>query len=453
MDRLRQALGDEQLTYLGYSYGTTLGSTYAELFPDKVRALVLDAAVDPDGDPQADAEQSAASLEAGFDAFVANCVGLIAGCPHGAEPRGRSSRACSPRRHRRPIPSSEPDQDGETRAGHAGRRAHRHPGRPVRHRVLAAAGPGPRRRAERRLRRACSPWPTATPAGSRTARYSNLFDANIAINCADTDTGSRRTRTRCATLAAEWNDEVPALRRRVGHRALHLLGLGGRAHAAAGARRRGQRADPRRRQLRRPGDAARRARSTWPRSSTSGVLLAWQGQGHTAYPKTECVNAAVNAYLIDLTPPAGRPHLPCVTLGAPERYGAALMASSKDAVVLDVDGHEVRVSSPEKPYFAERGIRKIDVVEYFVVGRRGHPVRPEGPADDAGALAGRGVRGRPDLDPGGQHRRRVLPEAGAQERPAVGADGAHHLPQRADGGRDRARLGGGRRLVRQPRAR
>ena len=42
------------------------------------------------------------------------------------------------------------------------------------------------------------------------------------------------------------------------------------------------------------------------------------------------------------------------------------MASSKDAVVLDVAGHEVRVSNPEKPYFGDRGIRKIDVVEYFV---------------------------------------------------------------------------------------
>src|SRR5215203_1007960 len=42
------------------------------------------------------------------------------------------------------------------------------------------------------------------------------------------------------------------------------------------------------------------------------------------------------------------------------------MASSKDAVVLDVDGHEVRVSSPEKPYFADKGVRKIDVVEYFI---------------------------------------------------------------------------------------
>ena len=42
------------------------------------------------------------------------------------------------------------------------------------------------------------------------------------------------------------------------------------------------------------------------------------------------------------------------------------MASSKDAVVLELDGHEVRVSNPEKPYFGDKGIRKIDVVEYFV---------------------------------------------------------------------------------------
>ena len=127
------------------------------------------------------------------------------------------------------------------------------------------------------------------------------------------------------------------------------------------------------------------------------------------------------------------------------------MASSKDAVVLDVGGHEVRVSNPEKPYFAEKGIRKIDVVEYFVAVGEGILFALQGPADDAGALARRGVRGRPAVHPDGQHRRRVLPEAGAQERPRVGADGAHHLPQRADRGRDRAGLRRRRRLVRQPR--
>ena len=47
MDLLRQALGDEKLSYFGVSYGSYLGTTYANLFPDKVRALVLDGAVEP----------------------------------------------------------------------------------------------------------------------------------------------------------------------------------------------------------------------------------------------------------------------------------------------------------------------------------------------------------------------------------------------------------------------
>ena len=47
LDRLRGALGDEQLTYLGFSYGTYIGAMYASMFPDRVRALVLDGAVDP----------------------------------------------------------------------------------------------------------------------------------------------------------------------------------------------------------------------------------------------------------------------------------------------------------------------------------------------------------------------------------------------------------------------
>lgn len=46
MDRLRAALGEARLNYLGYSYGTAIGAWYAELFPDRVRALVLDGAVD-----------------------------------------------------------------------------------------------------------------------------------------------------------------------------------------------------------------------------------------------------------------------------------------------------------------------------------------------------------------------------------------------------------------------
>jgi pimeloyl-ACP methyl ester carboxylesterase len=47
LDLLRQAVGDAKLTYAGYSYGTFLGVTYANLFPEKVRALVVDGVLDP----------------------------------------------------------------------------------------------------------------------------------------------------------------------------------------------------------------------------------------------------------------------------------------------------------------------------------------------------------------------------------------------------------------------
>src|SRR5690606_30900930 len=47
MDVLRAALGDPKLNYLGYSYGTLLGATYADLYAEKTGHLVLDGAIDP----------------------------------------------------------------------------------------------------------------------------------------------------------------------------------------------------------------------------------------------------------------------------------------------------------------------------------------------------------------------------------------------------------------------
>jgi len=47
LDLLRRAVGDDKLSYVGYSYGTYLGATYANLFPGKVRALVVDGVLDP----------------------------------------------------------------------------------------------------------------------------------------------------------------------------------------------------------------------------------------------------------------------------------------------------------------------------------------------------------------------------------------------------------------------
>jgi pimeloyl-ACP methyl ester carboxylesterase len=47
LDRLRQAVGDDQVTYAGYSYGTMIGQTYANMFPANVRAIIIDGVLDP----------------------------------------------------------------------------------------------------------------------------------------------------------------------------------------------------------------------------------------------------------------------------------------------------------------------------------------------------------------------------------------------------------------------
>lgn len=73
LDLVRAALGDDRLTYVGFSYGTRLGTTYAELFPDRVRALVLDGAVKPTTDSTEIAAEQAASLDRAFVRFAGAC--------------------------------------------------------------------------------------------------------------------------------------------------------------------------------------------------------------------------------------------------------------------------------------------------------------------------------------------------------------------------------------------
>ena len=74
MDVLREALGDDKLTYLGYSYGTLLGARYAEQFPANIRALVLDGALDPTLSARQTAQAQAVGFDRALDAFFADCV-------------------------------------------------------------------------------------------------------------------------------------------------------------------------------------------------------------------------------------------------------------------------------------------------------------------------------------------------------------------------------------------
>nr|WP_206443699.1 alpha/beta hydrolase [Nocardioides sp. KC13] len=74
MDVLRAALGEDQLDYFGASYGTQLGSTYAELYPDRVGRFVLDGAIAP-GLSVVDANLAQAKgFEVALRSYVENCV-------------------------------------------------------------------------------------------------------------------------------------------------------------------------------------------------------------------------------------------------------------------------------------------------------------------------------------------------------------------------------------------
>jgi pimeloyl-ACP methyl ester carboxylesterase len=73
MDAIRAALGDAKLTFLGYSYGTFMGETYAHLFPTHVRAIVLDGVVDPKLSAMDSQLAQTAGFEQDLQAFLADC--------------------------------------------------------------------------------------------------------------------------------------------------------------------------------------------------------------------------------------------------------------------------------------------------------------------------------------------------------------------------------------------
>jgi pimeloyl-ACP methyl ester carboxylesterase len=83
MDVLRAALGDKNLTYYGGSYGTYLGAKYAQLFPTRIRAMVLDGALDPDTGATEQNRVQANGFQTDLGDFLANCA-VRTSCPLGS---------------------------------------------------------------------------------------------------------------------------------------------------------------------------------------------------------------------------------------------------------------------------------------------------------------------------------------------------------------------------------
>lgn len=293
LDLVRQAVGDPKLTYLGYSYGTRLGAVYAQLFPKRVRALVLDGAVDPRAGEVAGAQLQAAGFEKAFDQFAAECRARMAACLIGPDPRASVMRVLDKAR-RAPI------------AGAGGRKA------TAGHVLLAVVSALYDRAGWPELESAIAEADSGISNGvlgladrysERDAKgeFSNIQDANVAVNC--TDTKEKVPEATVKKALASWRTKYPMFGSAL---ALGLLSCQQWAAPrqplpavrAAGA--------PPLLVIGTVNDPATPYASAQVLAKTlaTGRLLTWRGEGHTAYPKTPCVTAAVNTYLITVKPPA-----------------------------------------------------------------------------------------------------------------------------------------------------
>lgn len=299
MDLIRQAVGDPQMNYLGFSYGTKLGAQYIHLFPSHVRVAVLDGAVDPLTSDITSFANQLQGFENAFDQFAAWCR-TDSSCGRLGDPR-RAVYAIAAKARRTPIPSSAP---GETRKATSSI---------VYTGVLSALY-------------SRSKWPTlgqallAARGGDAKGlfsladeynerfggHYTNLADANTTINCNDSKPGPSDAKIRAT--ARSWAHRFP------------MFGLWSAASLFACQPWQPDRTVP-------PlptapdtphkvlvignlHDPATPYRGAQDLTKTLGnaELLTWNGEGHTSYLEgSSCVDHYVNDYLVDGTlPPADK---------------------------------------------------------------------------------------------------------------------------------------------------
>lgn len=130
--------------------------------------------------------------------------------------------------------------------------------------------------------------------------YSNLFDANLAINCADET--EKPSREQIRQLQSEWRGKYPLFGPALAVGMLSCVEWpGGRDPYPTGK----ANGAPPIVVVGTTGDPATPYEQTPRLASMLGVgrVLTWEGEGHTAYPQTSCITDAVDAYLIDLTVP------------------------------------------------------------------------------------------------------------------------------------------------------
>jgi pimeloyl-ACP methyl ester carboxylesterase len=291
MDLIRQAVGDKQMNYLGFSYGTELGSVYAHLFPSNVRVAVLDGAVDPLTSGITQFADQIQGFEDAFKQFASSCP-TITGCTlndPGATAEQVEKAAAA---HPLPTGSSRPLTASLASTGILEALYSRSLW-PALAAALVAANNG----SGKQLLALADEYYQRSSTGS----YTNLIDANAVISCNDSAPGPTDAQIR--STAAQWTAKFPIFGK---WNAPSLFSC--------------QQWQPSRSVPPKPSAATRTKvlvignlhdpatpyQGAKDLTATMGnaELLSWNGEGHTSYLQgSSCVDNYVNAYLISQTLP------------------------------------------------------------------------------------------------------------------------------------------------------
>ncbi|MBV9592970.1 MAG: alpha/beta fold hydrolase [Actinobacteria bacterium] len=296
LDKIRAALGEDQLTYLGYSYGTALGFSYAHLYPTKIRTAVLDGAVDPGVNLIDSIGNQTLGFEAAFNQFAADCV-TKQSCAAMGQPLAAVTALVN-QANINPIKTSD-KSDSRTADGGV-----------VMYAVLDALysqqswQPLGQAIIDAQHGDAKGVFQLADEYSERNSdgSHSNILDAYITTLCNDQST--LPTDAQIQAAATQWAAQAPLFGVWGANELFECDGWPPSGHPLPPATATGSKPilvignthDPAT-----PYAGAQHLTT----ALTTGVLLTWQGQGHTAYLSgSTCIDSKVNAYLINGTTPA-----------------------------------------------------------------------------------------------------------------------------------------------------
>ncbi|MEU1311930.1 alpha/beta hydrolase [Streptomyces cinnamoneus] len=299
MDVFRAVLGDDKLHYVGASYGTFLGATYAGLFPSRAGRLVLDGALDPSLSAEQVNREQTAGFQTAFASFAEDCA-QHDDCP--LEAGGRAGVASTRLKmffdevDRRPLRTGTSRQLTESLATTGVISAmYDETTWPILRKALRSAQRGD----GALLLRLSDAYYERNEHGV----YANLMPANSAVNCLDLPPAFRSPGAVRRSLA-DFEKASPALGTSFAWASLSCaywpvpaVGTPHRitAPGAAPILVVGTTRDPAT-----PYPWARALAS----QLSSGRLLTYDGDGHTAYNRgSSCVDSAINDYLLTTTPP------------------------------------------------------------------------------------------------------------------------------------------------------